>query len=242
MDTAFFASVRSSLFGGKLTQHQVDVLTAIFEAWAQYGDGDNRKLAYLLATAYHETGQFKWLREIWGPTPAQRRYEGKADLGNTVKGDGRRFMGRGLVHITGRRNYTDWAKRLGIDIVAQPELAERIDIAARILVQGCMLGTFTGVKLGDFINSAGTRYVNARKVVNGLDRAEDIAGYTAKFEDAIGDAPTKPAQPPKPAPAPTPSPSAPAQPKSPAAAIAALVIALAAGAYAFMKSNGVPQP
>lgn len=184
MNAAFFDAVRATLFDGKLTQHQVDVLNHILSSWENYGDGDERKLAYILATAFHETGRFRWLKEIWGPTAAQKRYEGRADLGNTMPGDGMRFMGRGLVHITGRRNYADWSKRLGVDLLANPELAERLDIAARILVQGMMLGTFTGKKLSDYVNGKAD-YVEARRVVNGTDRSVMIAGYAAKFEQAL---------------------------------------------------------
>ncbi|ARO14459.1 glycoside hydrolase family 19 [Ketogulonicigenium robustum] len=63
--------------------------------------------AYVLAKAWHETEAFNWLREIWGSTPAQLRYEGRADLGNTATGDGKGFMGLGYVQITGRSSYTD---------------------------------------------------------------------------------------------------------------------------------------
>lgn len=211
MDAAFYEAVRSSLFGGKLTQAQVDTLGSIGAAWAKYGDGDKAKLAYILGTAFHETGRFKYLREIWGPTAAQKRYEGRADLGNTIKGDGKRFMGRGLVHITGRRNYADWAKRLGVDIVARPELAERLDLAARILVEGVMLGTFTGKKLADYIKPGSANFVNARRTVNGTDKADLIAGYARRFLAALETteaAPAKPVEPAKPIPKPiTPAPS-----------------------------------
>lgn len=212
MQAAFFDAVRASLFGGKLTQAQVDTLDTIGTAWAKYGDGDPAKLAYILATAFHESGRFRYLREIWGPTAAQKGYEGRADLGNTVKGDGKRFMGRGLVHITGRRNYADWSKRLGVDLLAHPELAERLDYAARILVEGVMLGTFTGKKLADYIKPGSANFVNARRTVNGADKADLIAGYARRFLAAIEGAKTAPKPAPVPAnPIPVSTPAAPAQ-------------------------------
>lgn len=141
--------------------------------------------AYVLATAYHETGNFRWLREIWGPTPAQMRYEGRADLGNTVAGDGRRFMGRGYVQITGRRNYADWGKRLGLDLTDRPDMAEEPDIAAQILVEGMRIGTFTGRRLSHHFGAGHADYAGARRIVNGTDRAELIAGYARSYEAAI---------------------------------------------------------
>lgn len=198
---AFFAAVRP-LYGGSLNQTQVNGLNAILAAWSDHGDNDRRKLAYILATAHHETGRFKYSHEIWGPTAAQQRYEGRADLGNTQPGDGKRFMGRGFVQLTGRTNYADWTKRLGVDLVSNPDLVTQPAIAARILVQGSMLGTFTGRKLGDYITSAGLTpadadFANARRVINGTDQATLIVGYATKFLAALKtaeDAP-KPADP-----------------------------------------------
>lgn len=88
------------------------------------------RAAAFLAQVGHESGQLRYLREIWGPTPAQTRYEGRADLGNTQPGDGKRFMGRGLIQITGRANYATCGAALGVDLLAQPELLEKPQYAA----------------------------------------------------------------------------------------------------------------
>jgi predicted chitinase len=185
MDTAFFNAVRGSLYAGALNDAQVAGLNAIEQAWEQYGDGDNRKLAYIFATAHHETGAFKYTKEIWGPTAQQKKYEGRADLGNTVAGDGKKFMGRGFVQLTGRRNYADWSKRTGLDLLKEPDLVSTPAVAARILVQGSMLGTFTGKSLAGYIGANKADYVQARRVINGADKAALIAGYADKFLAAI---------------------------------------------------------
>lgn len=227
MNAAFLNAVRSSLYGGTLTQAQIDGMNAVEEAWNKYGDGDQRKLAYILATAFHETMRFRYLRELWGPTVQQQGYEGRADLGNTVKGDGKRFLGRGMVMITGRRNYADWSKRLGIDLLTKPTLAEDPEIAARILVEGMMLGTFTGKSLSAFINGNAFDFRNARRVVNGLDRADDIAGYAMKFAAALAAAPQSPPR----EPAPQPS----AKPTNKAGLIIVALVVIAAIAFFIIK-------
>jgi putative chitinase len=71
-----------------------------------------RREAAFLAQLAHESGRFRYVREIWGPTPAQQRYEGRADLGNTEPGDGSRYRGRGLIQTTGRQNYRLLTQRL----------------------------------------------------------------------------------------------------------------------------------
>lgn len=82
------------------------------------------RIAAFLAQIGHESGRLRHVREIWGPTPAQTRYEGRADLGNTQPGDGSRYRGRGLIQITGRANYAQVSQALGIDFVATPEALE----------------------------------------------------------------------------------------------------------------------
>ena len=84
-----------------------------------------KRVAAFIAQIGHESGQLKYVKEIWGPTAAQARYEGRADLGNTQPGDGSKFRGRGLIQITGRANYKACGEALGLDLINQPELLEK---------------------------------------------------------------------------------------------------------------------
>lgn len=100
-------------------------------AMDEYEINTPARQAAFLAQIAHESGCFRWVREIWGPTNAQSRYEGRQDLGNTEPGDGKRFMGRGLIQVTGRANHMRAAAALGIDCVEHPELLEQPEHAAR---------------------------------------------------------------------------------------------------------------
>ena len=84
----------------------------------------SKRVAAFIAQIGHESGQLVYVREIWGPTAAQKGYEGRADLGNTVAGDGFKYRGRGLIQITGRANYAACGEALALDLINQPELLE----------------------------------------------------------------------------------------------------------------------
>ena len=88
------------------------------------------RIAAFIAQVGHESGQLRWVREIWGPTAQQAGYEGRADLGNTVAGDGSKYRGRGLIQITGRANYAACGEALGLDLLSKPELLELPQYAA----------------------------------------------------------------------------------------------------------------
>ena len=85
----------------------------------------SKRVAAFVAQIGHESGQLVYVREIWGPTPAQAKYEGRKDLGNTVAGDGFKYRGRGLIQITGRANYAACGEALGLDLINHPELLEQ---------------------------------------------------------------------------------------------------------------------
>lgn len=86
------------------------------------------RVAHFLAQVVLESGEFQYTRELWGPTPVQETYEtrGDGDLGNTQPGDGKLFMGRGLIQTTGRANYQSLSDETGIDYVSNPERLERL--------------------------------------------------------------------------------------------------------------------
>ena len=118
-----FASAIKALGGEKYSG-------GIQSAAAKFGINSPLRQAHWLAQIAHESGRFRYTKELWGPTPAQKRYEPPSslatDLGNTEAGDGRKFMGRGFIQVTGRSNY----RQASIDLfgsqvlLTKPELLE----------------------------------------------------------------------------------------------------------------------
>jgi len=105
-------------------------------AVSEFGIDQPARTAAFLAQLAHESAQFKFMEEIWGPTAAQRRYEPPdklaTTLGNTEPGDGFRFKGRGPIQVTGRANYRRFGDLLGLDLVATPAQAASPEVAFRI--------------------------------------------------------------------------------------------------------------
>ena len=142
-----------------------DILEAVAAGCAAAGKDagllDNRlRLCHFIAQAAHESDGFRTTREYWGPTKAQKGYEGRADLGNTRPGDGKRFMGRGIFQLTGRANYKTMSDKLGLDIVANPDLAA---VPATSFLIACQF--WTGKKLNKFADADDIREVTRR--ING---------------------------------------------------------------------------
>ena len=102
-------------------------------AMQAHGIATPLRTAAFVAQLAHESGEFRWMEEIWGPTAAQLRYEPPgtlaAKLGNTQAGDGKRFKGRGPIQITGRFNYATFGGLLGLDLVGNPALAATPEVA-----------------------------------------------------------------------------------------------------------------
>jgi putative chitinase len=133
----------------------------------KYGIDSPVEKASFLAQVLHESGGFKWLKEIWGPTPAQKRYEGRVDLGNTQPGDGKKFSGRGLIQLTGRRNYELMSLELFGDkrLLETPELIEQPEYAVE---SACVYWKWRNLDKhdDDLLINKETRLVNGG--VNGL--------------------------------------------------------------------------
>ena len=104
---------------------------ALNTAMGRYQIVGLQRVAAFIAQIGHESGQLRYVRELWGPTSAQAGYEGRADLGNVMPGDGFRFRGRGLIQVTGRANYAECGEALGLDLVSHPELLEQPEWAAK---------------------------------------------------------------------------------------------------------------
>lgn len=185
---AFFASLRAAqLLGPTLEQSEVEGLNAILSACGAAGWGP-RYTAYALATADRETGgTMKPIKEWGGPQYFTRNYDVQGrdpararKMGNRVPGDGPRYCGRGYVQLTWHDNYqkaTDrlYAARFNVDLVKSPDLALRPDVAAFVMVSGMSEGWFTGKKLSDYITAEKCDFVNARRIINGVDHAKEIA-------------------------------------------------------------------
>lgn len=193
---AFFASLRTSGLLGGLDQSEVDGINNILTACSNAGF-PMAFTAYCLATAFHETaGTMQPIRErgsraylttmydVAGKNPQRARL-----MGNTAMGDGVLFCGRGLVQLTWKANYLKAGKKLGVDLVANPDLAMRPDIAAQIMIVGMREGWFTGRDLADDLPVSGPatrqQFVLSRDIINGHDKEQHIADEAVVFQQAL---------------------------------------------------------
>lgn len=181
---AFFDAIRASLFGGRLRQSQVDGIDALLATADEYKTTPEQT-AYILATAYHETGRAMQAVTERGSNAYFTKYDGRKTLGNDQPGDGFRFRGRGHVQLTGRRNYKRMGEKIGEPLERAPDLALDPEISAQVMFSGMLDGDFTGARLDRYITAKRCDFINARRVVNGTDRAATIADHAAKFLAAL---------------------------------------------------------
>ena len=117
-------------------QRRAELLPFLSSAMTEFAILTPARAAAFLAQLAHESGQFRFMEEIWGPTDAQRRYEPETKLsqalGNTDAGDGKRFKGRGPIQLTGRANYRRFGDLLNTDLIGDPARAARPDVAFRV--------------------------------------------------------------------------------------------------------------
>lgn len=188
----FFNQIRP-LFGGRLNQPQVEGMDALLNSWERRGDSDARWLAYMLATAFHETNRTMqpvreayWVRNAEDWRRRNLRYYP--------------YYGRGFVQLTWQHNYDRAGDFIGTDLVRNPDLALLPQNAATIMLVGMEAGWFRGDSrgrhtLGRYFNRSVNDPVGAREIINGREfktingrrvlLATIIAGYHDAFLRAI---------------------------------------------------------
>lgn len=183
----FFEGIRQGPFPGSLSPETVRGVTAILDEWERRKLTDLRWLAYMLATVLAECGRNMLpVREGFKATDAQARaYVASKHYKYAKVEGGQVYYGRGLVQLTWLDNYRKMSQITGIDLVANPDRALEPAVAAKIMFEGMIRGTFTGKKLADFFNATATDWTNARTIINRLDRAAEIAGYAKQFHDDL---------------------------------------------------------
>ncbi|MCU4583103.1 hypothetical protein KTJ32_19100 [Acinetobacter gyllenbergii] len=158
---------------GKLSQSQVDGINFLVSVLAEEQTITSAQAAYILATAWHETARTMQPVIEYG---SEKYLKSKQYYP---------YIGYGYVQLTWLANYKRMGDYLKIDLVKNPKLALQADIAARVMIVGMKKGMFTGKKLENYINQDKKDYINARRIINGTDKAELVAGYAEIFEQAL---------------------------------------------------------
>ena len=182
----FYKTAREQGLLNKLNQLQIESIDTIINYWDSNGHTDFRWLAYIFATVKHETANTMLPIEEYG--------KGKGrPYGRKIKHSGikyttpdKLYYGRGYVQLTWYENYDLLGRLLGIDLLATPELTLNNSVATKILFEGMTkgassFGDFTGKCLEMYFTTKVEDWEGARKIINGTDKKELIAGYGKKF-------------------------------------------------------------
>jgi putative chitinase len=166
-------------FSGEAAERQAFIIAAVGEVLAptleEYGISTRLRIAHFLGQTCHESAGFRTTEEF----ATGDAYEGRADLGNTKAGDGRRYKGRGLLQLTGRANYRALGKVLKVDLENDPERAADPALSLRIACEYWKSHKINAACDRDDLIAV-TRAINGG--TNGL---EDRRGYTSSAKAAI---------------------------------------------------------
>lgn len=199
---AFYDFLRDNkMLGPTISAEEFQGCENIIKACAEEGYGISW-VAYALATAYHETAHtmqpvherggkayFTRMYDIRGARPSKAK-----ELGNLAPGDGIKYAGRGYPQLTGKTNYAKATKKLRergweVDLVANPDLVMRADIAAAVMILGMKEGWFTTRDLDDDLPLQGpaslAQFVASRDIINGRDKQDTIAAYAIDFQTGL---------------------------------------------------------
>lgn len=164
-------------FSGGDRQATID---AIIAECRKQGVTIKAQIAYVLATAGHESG-FQPVREAFYLGESNGRAERYRRTLRYYP-----YYGRGYVQLTWDYNYRKYGTMLGLNMVANPDLALQPNVALFVLVHGMKTGNFTGKKLSDYITATNTDFRNARRIINGMDKADKIAGEAQGYLARLG--------------------------------------------------------
>jgi len=165
-------------------EKRTEYLPHIVKAMADHAVNTAKRAAAYLAQIAHESAELKYMAEIWGPTDQQKKYEPHTELsktlGNTETGDGFKYRGRGPIQITGRDNYKKYGDALGVDFIANPDLAEQAEHAFQV---SCAFWKSHGLnELAD----AGDFKAITHKINGGLTGLADREKYFETARKALG--------------------------------------------------------
>lgn len=161
-------------------------LPHLLEGFGVYDIGTAQRQAAFLAQIGHESGSLRYTSEIWGPTEAQRRYEGRADLGNTQPGDGSRFRGHGLIQTTGRANHAAARDRLRARFVGVPDFEAQPESLGLVRWAALSACDFWGMKRLNPLADAGDMIAITRRINGGLNGIDDRLRRWDNARTALG--------------------------------------------------------
>ena len=170
---SFYDKLKTTGLFNKLTELQVQGMEAVFDEWEANTYTDIRWLAYELATIKHETANtMQPVREKGG----EKYLKSKPYYP---------YVGNDLLQTTWLENYKKVKKFTGVDVVTNPLLIADLKVSAKVALYFMVNGLYTGVGLKKYFNDTKADKINARKIINGTDKAELVGSYYDKFLTAL---------------------------------------------------------